>query len=80
MEALTDREGQVLRSLQEFGALTPSEISVKTYLLPDEVEAVLKELQDKGLVKRLSLAERAQAVEREVCAITSEGRRWLKPK
>lgn len=78
MKELNDTEEQVLRSLAESGALTPSEISVKTLILPDEVENILKELGQKGLVKSLSLALQPRSIEREACTLTPEGRRLLK--
>jgi len=78
MKELNDSEERILKSLAESGALTPSEISVKTLILPDEVENILKELSQKGLVKSLSLAQQSQSVEREACTLTPEGRRLLK--
>jgi DNA-binding MarR family transcriptional regulator len=78
MEGLNDAEEQILRSLAESGALTPSEISVKTLIMPDEVDSILKTLGQKGLVKSLSLAQQPQSVEPEACTLTPEGRRALK--
>lgn len=78
MNELNATEERILRSLAESGALTPSEISVKTLILPDAVETILKELGQKGLVKSLSLTQQAQSVEREACTLTPEGRRLLK--
>lgn len=80
MERLTDEEEQILESLANYGALTASEISVKTLLLPDKVETILKELREKGFVKSLSLKERFQSVEQEAATLTPEGRRSLKVK
>jgi len=77
---MTDREERVLRLLADKGALTPSEISVKTYLLPDEVEEILKDLRERGLVQTFSLKEQAQALEQEACTLTPEGRRTLRAK
>jgi DNA-binding MarR family transcriptional regulator len=78
MKELNDNEERILRSLAESGALTPSEISVKTLILPDEVQNTLKALGQKGLVKSLSLAEQSRSIEREACTLTPEGRRLLK--
>jgi DNA-binding MarR family transcriptional regulator len=80
MEANRDKEERVLELLEKFGTLTPSEISVKTYLLPDEVEEILKDLRERGLVQSLSLKEQAQALEQEACTLTPEGRRTLRAK
>lgn len=80
MRGREEREEKVLRLLAENGALTPSEISVKTYLLPDEVERILKDLREQGLVQALSLQGQAQALEQEACTLTPEGRRTLRAK
>lgn len=78
MKTLTDKEEQILGSLAQHSVLTLSEISVRTYLLPDEVADILKELSAEGLIQTLSLDEQAQTVEREACALTPQGHRALK--
>ena len=80
MKANKGKEERVLELLEKFGTLTPLEISVKTYLLPDEVEEILKDLRERGLVQTLSLKEQAEALEQEACTLTPEGRRTLRAK
>ncbi|MCA9873921.1 MAG: hypothetical protein H6659_00580 [Ardenticatenaceae bacterium] len=47
---LEDKELQVLQTLEERGAMSPSQVSASTWLLPGETLTVLKSLSTEGLV------------------------------
>jgi len=77
MESLSEKEKQILESLAKYGTMTPSEISVKTFILPDELQSALVALREKGYINKLSV-DSAKSLEKEALSLTEKGRRRLK--
>lgn len=47
---LEDKERQVLQTLAQRGAMSPSQVSAETWLMPGETLTVLKQLSKEGFV------------------------------
>lgn len=71
---LEDKEIQVLQTLEQRGAMSPSQVSASTWLLPGETLTVLKTLSSAGLVL---LRNDTQSPDGMVVAITQNARSYL---
>ncbi|HEY8204748.1 MAG TPA: hypothetical protein VIF81_08485 [Pyrinomonadaceae bacterium] len=49
-DQLKDEERRMLGLIQDVGAITPTELAVKTFMLPEEANEVLNALGEKGLI------------------------------
>jgi hypothetical protein len=72
---LTDNEQKVLQTLEKRGAMSPSQVSAETWLLPGETNKVLKNLSGVGMVV---LRNDSNSPDGQMVAITGEARTFLK--
>lgn len=72
---LEENELQVLRTLEQRGAMSPSQVSASTWLLPGETLSVLKSLSSEGLVL---LRNDMHSPDGLVVAITQDARTYLR--
>jgi DNA-binding MarR family transcriptional regulator len=54
-DKLKDDERRLLGLIQDVGAVTPAELAVKTFMLPEEANEVLNKLGEKGLISTQSV-------------------------
>ncbi len=71
---LEDKELQVLQTLEERGAMSPSQVSASTWLLPGETLSVLKSLSSAGMVL---MRNDTRSPDGLVVAITQDARSYL---
>lgn len=71
---LNDKEQRVLRTLEQRGAMSPSQVSAETWLLPGETISVLKNLSVVGMVL---MRNDTNSPDGQLVAITSEAREYL---
>lgn len=71
---LSDDERKVLRTLARRGAMSPSLLSVETWLLPGQTLRMLKELADVGMVL---LRDDPGSADGQMVAITTQARDLL---
>ncbi|MBK8988883.1 MAG: hypothetical protein IPM39_22900 [Chloroflexi bacterium] len=71
---LEDKELQVLQTLEQRGAMSPSQVSASTWLLPGETLNVLKTLSSAGMVL---MRNDTHSPDGMVVAITQDARSYL---
>jgi len=68
---LDENEQKVLDALARSGAVSPSQVSAETWLLPGDTLAALKSLAEAGLVQ---MRDDADCADGKLVALTSQGR------
>jgi DNA-binding MarR family transcriptional regulator len=71
---LEEKEQKVLKTLAQRGAMSPSEVSAETWILPGETLVVLKNLSTAGLVL---MREDSKSPDGMLVAMTNEARDYL---
>lgn len=71
---LSEQERKVLQTLEKRGAMSPSQVSAETWLLPGETLNVLKNLSGVGMVL---LRNDSNSPDGQMVAITGEARSFL---
>jgi len=71
---LEEKEQKVLKTLAQRGAMSPSEVSAETWILPGETLALLKNLSTAGLVL---MREDSKSPDGMLVAMTNEARDYL---
>ena len=71
---LEEKEQKVLETLAQRGAMSPSEVSAETWILPGETLSVLKNLSTAGLVL---MREDSKSPDGMLVAMTNEARDYL---
>lgn len=71
---LEEKEQKVLKTLAQRGAMSPSEVSAETWILPGDALSVLKNLSTVGFVL---MREDSKSPDGMMVAITSEARDYL---
>jgi len=71
---LEDKEIQVLQTLEQRGAMSPSQVSASTWLLPGETLTLIKSLSSAGLVL---LRNDTHSPDGMVVTITQNARSYL---
>lgn len=71
---LEERERIVLKTLAQRGAMSPSQVSAETWILPRDTLSVLRALSDAGFVL---LRNDSNSPDGMLAAITSEARTYL---
>ncbi|MBP6472869.1 MAG: hypothetical protein KBE23_03895 [Chloroflexi bacterium] len=71
---LEDKELKVLQTLEQRGAMSPSQVSASTWLLPGETLTMLESLSSAGLVL---LRNDTRSPDGMVVAITQNARSYL---
>ncbi|MBE2199100.1 MAG: hypothetical protein IAE79_10850 [Anaerolinea sp.] len=71
---LEDKEKKVLHTLAQRGAMSPSQVSAETWLMPGEALSVLKDLTSEGLVL---MRNDTNSPDGMLVAITTEARTFI---
>ena len=71
---LDDKEEKVLQTLAQHGAMSPSQVSAQTWMLPGETLTVLKTLSGEGLVL---MRDDTTSPDGMLVAITSDARDFV---
>ncbi len=71
---LEDKEKKVLNTLAQRGAMSPSQVSAETWLMPGEALSVLKDLSSEGLVL---MRNDTNSPDGMLVAITTEARTFI---
>lgn len=72
---LEDKEIEILKTLDQRGAMSPSQVSASTWMMPGETITALKSLSSAGLVL---MRDDTKSPDGMVVAITQDAKTYLK--
>lgn len=71
---LDNKDREILQTLERRGAMSPSQVSATTWILPDETLSSLRKLSDAGYVL---MRTDSQSADGQLVAISQEARLYL---